>query len=313
MKRIALVSMCTFLAMGSSAFAKTCLFINSYHTGYEWSDGIEKGLEQGLGGKCELTKFYMDSKRNKDGAEAKGKEAKALIDAKKPDVVIIADDNAVKFILQPFYKDAKVPFIFTGVNWTGEGYGLPYKNTTGMLEVAPVQAIVQEVRAANKAVKTAVFLSADNESEQKDLNYTTKLFAAAGIKMTGVLVKNFADWKKAYKEAQESADLVFLNNNAGVADWNDGEAKEFATQNMKKLTTGIYEWMLPYASFVMMKSPEEQGKFAAKAAIAIMGGKAPNSISVEKNFEYSPAVNVGLSQKLPYKLSEALMKKSKKI
>jgi ABC-type uncharacterized transport system substrate-binding protein len=300
-------------ATAPAAHAKKCFFVNSYHAGYEWSDGIVRGAEKGLKGKCDFEVFYMDTKRNKAGSEKMAAEAKAKTEAMHPDVVITSDDNAVKFLLQPSYKNAKIPFIYTGVNWSGEAYGLPYKNTTGMIEVAPVQAIVQELKNASRTLKTATFVSADNESEQMDYKYTSKLFAAAGIQMKSKLVKNFAEWKTAFKEAQESSDVVYVNNNAGIADWNDAEAKAFATENIKKLTTGIYEWMLPCATFVMMKNPEEQGAFAASAAIQIMDGKAPSSIREVKNHEYTPAVNVALAKKSPFPLGEGLMNKAKKL
>ena len=45
----------------SSVFASTCLYVSSYHKGYEWSDGIEQGIATVLKGKCKLDKFYMDT------------------------------------------------------------------------------------------------------------------------------------------------------------------------------------------------------------------------------------------------------------
>ncbi|MBC7458006.1 MAG: hypothetical protein H7235_06985 [Bdellovibrionaceae bacterium] len=301
------------LLIGAQAFAKTCLYVNSYHSGYPWSDGIESSLEAGLKGKCTLIKFNMDTKKSPTTAKQKGEEAKALIESKKPDVVIVSDDNAVKYLLMPFFKDSKVPFVYLGVNWSGDAYGLPYKNTTGMIEVAPVQAVLQEVKAASGSIKKAIFLSPDNESEQMDAKFTQKLFKAGGIEMDIVLVKNMNEWKEAYKKAQESTDLVYVNNNAGINDWNEAEGKATAAASMKKVTTGIYEWMAPYSTFVMMKQPEEQGEFGAQAAIQILAGKAPDSIPVERNKRATPMLNSTLAGKSPYKLSENLMNKAKKI
>lgn len=88
---------------------KRFLFINSYHAGYEWSDGIEKGLEAGLKGKkIELEKFYMDTKRNREpeAINSAADMARQKIAAFKPDIVITADDNAAKHVIAPHYKDA---------------------------------------------------------------------------------------------------------------------------------------------------------------------------------------------------------------
>ena len=66
----------------STANATQCLYISSYHTGYAWSDGVERGLLKELEGHCEITTFNMDTKRNKDEASKKkaALEAKSLIE-----------------------------------------------------------------------------------------------------------------------------------------------------------------------------------------------------------------------------------------
>jgi hypothetical protein len=49
----------------------------------------------------------MDAKRHKEPEEIaqKALEAKALIEAWRPDVVITADDDAAQYLIMPFYKD----------------------------------------------------------------------------------------------------------------------------------------------------------------------------------------------------------------
>jgi len=90
---------------------KNCLYVSSYHAGYEWNDGIERGLHSILDGKCHLSKFYMDIKRRKMLPQIQQAvlEAKAFITNKNPDIVIACDDNAVKYPVEPYYKDADLP------------------------------------------------------------------------------------------------------------------------------------------------------------------------------------------------------------
>ena len=68
--------------------------------------------------------FRMDTKRNTDEEFKKtaALKAKAEIEASKPDVVIAADDNASKYLIQPYFKDASLPFVFCGVNWDEKGF-----------------------------------------------------------------------------------------------------------------------------------------------------------------------------------------------
>ncbi len=83
------------------AAGKKVLFIDSYHEGYAWSDGVLKGVETGLDGKgVELQVVRMDTKRNTsdDFKQSAALKVKSVIEGFKPDVVISADDNAAKFV-----------------------------------------------------------------------------------------------------------------------------------------------------------------------------------------------------------------------
>ena len=51
--------------VGDAAAGKKIFFINSYHSGYAWSDGIGKGIKDILNGTgIELKTYDMDTKRN---------------------------------------------------------------------------------------------------------------------------------------------------------------------------------------------------------------------------------------------------------
>lgn len=84
-----LLSLLLFLGLGfelavmpQAVMAAKCLFISSYHQGYNWSDGVERGVRATIGNQCELRQFDMDTKRNKDphAIEQKALEAKRLIE-----------------------------------------------------------------------------------------------------------------------------------------------------------------------------------------------------------------------------------------
>ena len=60
-----------FLFATSTVEAARCVYISSYHQGYEWSDGVERGLLRILDGHCAITTFNMDSKRAKNESSIK--------------------------------------------------------------------------------------------------------------------------------------------------------------------------------------------------------------------------------------------------
>ena len=274
---------------------KKVLFVNSYHQGYEWSDGEEEGAAKVLKASgVQLDFFRMDTKRHGDEASKKkaGLEAKALIEKTKPDLVIVSDDNAVKYLLEPYYKNAALPFVFCGVNWDASGYGLPYKNATGMTEVALTTQLVDKLKEYAKG-KRVGFLTVDTETErveQKAYRDVLKLqFAQERF------VKTLADWKAAFKDLQSQVDVLLLGNFAGINDWNEADARAWAEANTRIPSGGMYDFMMPYAMLGFVKVAQEQGIWSGKTALAILKGAPPSSISVTPNKEAQIMVNVKLA------------------
>ena len=99
---------------------KRVLFIDSYHQGYAWSDGVVRGVEQVLiPTGINLLIHRMDTKRNRTESfiHEAARQVKDKIISFAPDVVIISDDNAVKHVLQKYYRNAELPFVFCGVKF----------------------------------------------------------------------------------------------------------------------------------------------------------------------------------------------------
>lgn len=291
--------------------AATCLHIMSYHKGYEWNDGIEAGVEKTLANHCQLKKFYMDTKRNKDVAfiSRKASEAKAVIEDLKPDVVIVSDDNASRYLVEPYYRDKDIPFVFCGINWSAEVYGYPYRNATGMVEVAPVEPLLDVIKKNAIGGHKGVFLSSDVLTEHKDYEYFSGFFSKRGILLEGVFVNTIEEWVNAYHAAQDKG-FVILGNNAGINNWNVGKAIAAVKKQGKNLTFSNYEWMTPYAMVVISKIPEEQGEWAANTALAILDGINVEDIPVSINRRWKTYVNSGLLKMWGHELDRATLKKA---
>ena len=296
---------------------KKILFINSYHRGYIWSDKIEQGVRSVLDGRDDIhLEFkYMDSKRNKDPdyISSKASEIKSYIDEYKPDLVIASDDNASKFLIHPFYKDHKIPFVFCGVNWSGDNYGFPYKNVTGMVEVSPIKLAFKYFKEfSGKDVKEATFahIEEDTISGQKNADHVE---SHLGIKLRKEYAKNFEEWKKIYLNLSDHVDFIILGGNAGVKNWNKEEAIRFVEENVKTITATDVDWMIPFSLFGFVKIPEEQGEWAAKTALEILAGKSPSSIPIAKNQQGHLMLNMKIAKKLKIKVPYALVTKAKVI
>jgi ABC-type uncharacterized transport system substrate-binding protein len=292
-----------------------CLYVSSYHVGYEWNDGIEQGLESVLQGKCELKKFYMDGKRHLDSdfAKAKALEAKELIDTWKPDVVIAADDNASKYLVMPYLKDKAVAVVFCGLNWTAEPYGYPYRNATGMIEVGPVEPLQAEVKAVVKNVRRGVFLSVDELSQHKEFAEVRKFYKRLDIEMTFTVVRTMAEWEAGFTAAQTQADFLVIGNNAGIIGWDNDRARRYVHAHGRRFVVAYHEWMAPYAMLTMAKIPAEQGEWSGKVALLILNGTPPSKIPIVANRRWNMFANLPLLEKAGFRLSPEILRKAVKV
>jgi ABC-type uncharacterized transport system substrate-binding protein len=311
---LAMVMVFGMAAVSSAASynGKKVLYIDSYHQGYAWSDGIVAGVKSVLDGKgVELKVVYMDTKRHTDEAFKKeaGEKVKAVIEQFKPDVVIAADDNSQIYVTAKYYKDASLPIVFCGVNWDASAYGFPCKNVTGMLEVAPVQPLLEQMKKYAKGSRVGV-IAVDNETNRKEAEFTEK---SCGIKMEKVFVKDLEEWKKGFVELQSKVDMVIVDSDGGLYTSKEAELKAFVESNTKVPSGTMYDFMTPYAMIGFTKLAEEQGDWAATAALKILGGAAPSSIPVAKNEKGMLFVNARIAKVLKADLPYDLLASAKVI
>lgn len=271
---------------------KKILFINSYHEGFEWSDNVIRGLKDALkNSNVELDIFYMNTKRNPDEAFIKkaALKAKTAIEEFQPDVVIACDDNASKYLIKPYYKNADLPFVFCGVNWDASVYGFPYENVTGMVEVEMIASLVTQLQKYSKSNRIG-WLSINRSSSRKIVEYNRE---KAGIVYDKIyFVETFDEWKRSFKQLQDEVDILILGNLDGLPDWNEIEAKRFVAENTRIPTGATAEWRMPYSLMGYLKVPEEQGIWAAETAFKILKGKRPSEIPITQNQQAKLAINL---------------------
>jgi ABC-type uncharacterized transport system substrate-binding protein len=297
-----------------AALAKKCLFISSYHPGYAWSDGVERGLRSVLEGKCDIRQFNMDTKRHKEDKYKinKGLEAKQLIESWKPDVVITADDNAAKYVIQAHYKDHDIPFVFCGVNWTAAEYGFPYSNVTGMVEVAPVYPLLDKVQDLVPEAKKAIYIGARTLTEHKNLARFDSALKKKNIHLDSSLASTVNEWLSAYSKAQQY-DFIIIGSNSGIGDWDHEQVTGNIVTLSQKLTVTNHDWMMPYTMLGFTKVPEEQGEWAAHAAMSILDGIEISQISIVPNRKWDIWTNLSLLNSTNIKLPDGLILKSKQV
>ena len=267
-----------------------------------------------LEGKCDIRQVNMDTKRNKqeEYKKKKGLEAKQLIESWKPDVVITADDNAAKYVIQAHYKDHDIPFVFCGVNWTAAEYGFPYSNVTGMVEVAPIYPLLDKVLDLIPEAKTAVYIGARTLTEHKNAARFDSALEKINIHLDSTLVSTVAEWLSAYNEAQQY-DFVIIGSNSGIDDWDQENIVGKIKTLGQKLSVTNHDWMMPYSMLGFTKVPEEQGEWAAQAALNILNGIEISQIAIVPNRKWDIWTNLSLLKASNTTLPEGLMMKSKQV
>jgi len=287
---------------------KRILYIDSYNTGYEWSDGVTRGIENTLNGTgVELQIFRMDTKRNDSNAfaEQAGLRAKSIIEDFRPDVVITSDDNAFKYVVMPYYKDADIPVVFCGINWDVSVYGGPYKNTAGMIEVSLPSQLISYLKGYSKGNRIG-YLSADTETERKNALYYNKLFKINFTKI--YFVKTHEEWEEAFLKLQDEVDILIFENNAGINDWNDSQAEAFALNNTKIPVGTTNPWTMQSSLIGMTKIADEQGEWSARTALRILDGTHPSDIPIVTNKKGMLYVNLKIAEKLGVIITPDLLK-----
>lgn len=304
-------------ALSASCFAasyqgKKILFIDSYHQGYPWSDGVTEGVKSVIEPSgAELKIIRMDTKRNKsdDFKKEAALKAKAVIEQFKPDVVIASDDNASKYIIVPYFKDGDLPFVFCGLNWDASIYGFPMRNVTGMVEVSPVPQLLEQLKPFAKGNRVG-HLAGDVTSARKEGEYIKKIF---GLDLVEVYAKDLDDWKKGFKEIQDKVDMLIVGNTAGIVGWDNGDAAAFAVSHTKIPTGATQPFIADYAMITFGKVSTEQGAWAAQSALKILDGTSPADIPIVKNKEGELIVNVKIAQASGFEIPFELVQSADKV
>ncbi len=286
-------------AKEQSLNTKRVIFIDSYYYPvYEWASGVVNGARSILeSAGVEMKVFSMDTKRNPDEAyiKAAALRAKAEIERYQPDLIIACDDNASKYLIEPYYKNHAIPVVFCGVNWDASVYGYPFKNATGIVEISMIAELAKELRRYAKG-KVIGILAGNVISDRKSVkNYEEKAKVKFNHK---VFVSDVKQWKQAYIKLQNEVDILIIENSMSITDWKHEDIYHFILHNTKIPTGSVQINMRPYVLIGFLQVPEEQGRYAAKTALRILAGESPENIPLVTNHQVTASVNLDLAEKL---------------
>ncbi len=287
------------------------LYVDSYHPEYE-SSRIKNAAAREIltAAGVNLRFLYMDTKRNSSptfGREA-GARAWGEIKSWDPSLLIAADDAAIKYLVEPHLRDAALPIVFIGVNADASVYGLPYSNTTGQVEVDPIDTLLG-VLARYTDGRRIGLLTGDTATDRKTVYHYTN---SNGIAFHRVrFVDRFDEWKRAFVELQDEVDVLVLRNHGGIAEWDFVEAEVFALENTRVPTGSPVSPMAPVVMIGATKAEAELGRYAASTALKVLGGVSPATIPISENQEAEFYLHAGIAQRLGIVFPPSLLRQAK--
>ena len=289
------------------------VYINSYHQGFPPADQITRGIMKGLpADSFEVFSYFMDTKHNPSEAFIK-ERAEELLDSireKNPDLLIVSDDNAMKYLVVPNFQDDPLPIVFCGVNWTVDQYDISDCNITGVLEILPVEGLIQTMKPYYPDIRKLLVLNENTTTSRKTKPLLDTLITKMGLEVNQELVDDFENWKSVFREANETYDIIYLQTRGAIRGWDHGESLKHIDEFLRVPVVTCEEFMMPYAVFGLTQYSEEQGMIAAEMAKTILEGTSPSDIPISRNQMSKAWINTGWAEKIAFEPDQALLEKA---
>ena len=269
------------------------VFINSYHRGYEWSDGIEEGLRQRLnasGKRVEISYEYLDSRRFTYGTQMEplAQSMAAKYAAYHPDLVVLSDNPAFDFVVKyrkRLFPD--IPIVFCGFNSFRPDNLAGIDNATGINEEVTFEGTADLALKVHPETRTLVFImsSSDATGKRNSKTLTESVFPKYRERFNILTIQD-ASWT-ALREtlAQLPRDaLVFISGmirQPGEATLSVAGYAQMIAAASPVPTYGFWDFYL--GSGVMgghVLTGRDHGIAAADVALRILGGAKAGSIPV---------------------------------
>jgi len=278
------------------------LLINSYHPGYPWSDGISSAIGKELARANSTIDFsveYLDAMRF--DPEQLAPTAESFLLAKyrllQPEVLIVADDAALRFVLPR--RDQLfpgVPVVFCGINNLSNDLVAGQTRITGVLEEIDMAGTINLILRLHPRTRQIAFIADSSVTGRINRQRFQQSSAAFRERVDFLELADLtlAEFTSALR--QLPADTVILHT--GIA--RDREGVALAPQGSIALITENTD--LPFYSLWehgigdagvggIITSAALQGEAAASLALRIMQGEAPENLPVQRNIPTRPTFN----------------------
>ncbi len=210
---IKLIALITLLFSTSVLPTNNILLIESYHADYRWDMDYKEGLASVLQDKYVINSFQMDTKRlPSELYSKKAQQAWQMYLDRKPDLVILADDNALKY-LGPKLAETSTPVVYLGINQNPRIYQIHHSdNITGVLERPLFKRSIVTVKKLLPNAKRMLVLFDSGSTAQTIFTETFKdknKFTLVDVDVDVKLVASWEQWQSLVLSSRHY-DAVFF-------------------------------------------------------------------------------------------------------
>jgi len=288
---------------------KRILHVMSYHSPWRWTDGQLDGFKSGLGDvRAEYRVFQLDTKRwsSHEQKAERGKLARELVSAWKPDLIYTSDDDAQDLVTK-HYLNTSIQNVFSGVNKAPGHYGFDQAtNVTGVIEHEHFAESVRLLKNIVPSLQRLVVVLDDDAMWQPVVTRMQAAVLPAGVSIVGwETIKTYADYKARIAAYPNIADGIAL---IGIFNFKDAAGKNVPYQEVLRWTAenstlpdlGFWIDRVHHGTLAAVTvSEREQGLAAGKLARAILhDGKSPGALPMLPTSRGLPVISLARARKL---------------
>ncbi|WP_320176084.1 ABC transporter substrate binding protein [Maridesulfovibrio sp.] len=262
--------------------------VNSYNRDFKWVKEHNGILKRGLAGEADVICYYLDFKRlSKDQAERNVEDVKRVLAERRPEVVVLTDDYALKSLGQ-FLVDLDIPVVFLGVNGNARGYVNNVRKITGVFERPLVKRSVAYLTEIIGPGKFLVLMDDSLSSRvfvQESLG-GNQSFNVSGTHADILLIQNFLDWQEKVKGAQAAGYTCIIIGTYHV--FKDEQGKHISSADVIRWTSkyatvpvfALWDFSVGQGMAVggYVLSGVDQGREALKMVKRILSGEKTENI-----------------------------------
>lgn len=272
---------------------KSVLFLNSYHNGYHWSDGLLEGVRTVLAQsehKIDLQIEYMDAKKfdYADVSQNLLSLYKKKFKGETFDIIVVSDNDALNFINE-YRKELfpGVPVVFCGVNDLQDS-DLSTGDITGVVEVFDFVATVKIAKILhpdrnrlivlidNSTAGTAIRKQIEKISNENDIGIELEYWIQLSLPEAQQRVRNLPEDTILFIAPyyQTTSDGIFYTSE---------EVSEAIYKHSSVPIYTAWEFMVGYGAVGgRVLSGFEQGKTTGRMALKILNGTPTEEIQIVK-------------------------------